>query len=89
MHFDSDTMATYLQARPSPALFHLIKFRPGAHWLGFETDRWLPSKPSRDKGICQHFHMQAVEDEQRFLFDCPLYTQIREQHNFLFGLDHG
>ena len=33
--------------------------------------------------------MQAVEDEQHTLFDCPLYKQIREQHDFLFGLDHG
>ena len=87
MHFDSDNMATYLQARPSPALFSLIKFRLGAHWLRGETDRGLLSP--RDKRICQHCHMQAVEDEQHFLFDCPLYTQIREQHEFLSGLDHG
>ena len=33
--------------------------------------------------------MQAVEDEQHFLLDCPLHTQIRQQHDFLFGLDHG
>ena len=33
--------------------------------------------------------MQAVEDEQHFLFDCPLYTAMREQHSFLFGHDHG
>ena len=89
MHFDSDKMATYLQARPSPALFSLINFRLGAHWLRVEIGRWLPSKPPRDKLICQHCHMQAVEDEQHFLFDCPLYTQIREQHDFLLGLDHG
>lgn len=24
-----------------------------------------------------------------FLFDCPLYKQIREQRDFLFGLDYG
>ena len=29
--------------------------------------------------------------EQHFVFDCALYTQIREQHDFIFGpdLDHG
>ena len=26
--------------------------------------------------ICQHCHMQAVEDEQHFSLDCPLYTQL-------------
>ena len=33
--------------------------------------------------------MQAVEDEQHFLFDCPLYKTIREQYAFLFGQDQG
>ena len=89
MHFDSDKMAPYLLARPSPALFSLIKFRLGAHWLRVETDRWLASKPPRDRRICQHCHMQAVEDEQHFLFDCPLYKTIREQYAFLFGQDQG
>ncbi len=29
--------------------------------------------------------MQAVEDEQHFLFDCPFYSIIRGQHFSLFG----
>ena len=33
--------------------------------------------------------MQAAEDEQHLLFDCSLYTAIREQHSSLFGHDHG
>lgn len=33
--------------------------------------------------------MQAVEDEQHFLFDCPLYKTVREQYAFLFGHDQG
>ena len=33
--------------------------------------------------------MNAVENEQHFLFDCPLYTGIRQQHAILFGADHG
>ena len=35
--------------------------------------------------------MQVVEDEQHCLFDCPLYKQIREQHDFLLKivLEHG
>ena len=36
MHLDSDNMPTYLQARPSPALLSLVKFRLGAHWLTVE-----------------------------------------------------
>ena len=33
--------------------------------------------------------MQVVENKQHFLFDCPLYEQLGEKHDFLFGLDHG
>ena len=33
--------------------------------------------------------MNAVENEQHFLFYCPLYTGIRQQHNALFGPDQG
>ena len=32
--------------------------------------------------------MQAVEDEQHFLFDCPFYSIIRGQHFSLFGPDY-
>lgn len=63
-HVDSDKMATRVQVRPSAALSSLVKFRVGAHWLSIGTDRWLPSKPLGDRRICQHCHMQAVEDEQ-------------------------
>ena len=40
----------------------------------------IPAKPPRDKGVCQHCHMQVVEVEQHFSFDCPLFKQIRDQH---------
>ena len=33
--------------------------------------------------------MNAIENEQHFLFDCPLYTCIRQQHTVLFGPDQG
>ena len=33
--------------------------------------------------------MQVVEHEQHCLFDCPLYTPIRDQHPFLFGHTQG
>ena len=89
MHFDSDALAPYLHARPSPALFALITFTLGSQWLGVETDRWLPSRPSRHQRICQLCHMQVVEDEQHFLLDCPLYTLIRDQHPDLFGYNQG
>ena len=82
-------MAEYLSARPSPALFALIKFRLGSHRLRVETDRWLPVKPPTGQRICRHCDMNAVENEQHFLFDCPLYTGIRQQHTILFGPDQG
>ena len=33
--------------------------------------------------------MTAVDDEQHFLFDCPLNRGTREQHAVLFGSDQG
>ena len=86
MFFDSDHMASYLGALPPSApLFALIKFRLGAHVLRIETDRWLVPTPPRESRICCHCAMQAVEDEQHFLFDCPFYSVIRGQHFSLFG----
>ncbi len=35
--------------------------------------------------VCRHCSMQAVEDEQHFLLDCPFYSIIRGQHFSLFG----
>lgn len=84
--FDSKYMAAYLKLLPpSPALFALIKFRLGAHTLRVETDRWLVPKPPRESRICHFCSMQAVEDEQHFLFDCPFYSIIRGQHFALFS----
>ena len=60
MFFDSDQMAEYLSARPSPALFALIKFRLGSHRLRVETDRWLPVKPPTGQRICRHCDMNAA-----------------------------
>ena len=72
MSFDSNVMASYLRdIRPSASLFSLIKFRLGGHSLRVETDRWLRHKPPREQRVCRHCSMQAVEDEQHFLFDLP------------------
>jgi hypothetical protein len=49
------------------------------------ADRWSRPKPPREQRICRHCSMQAVEDEQHFLFDCPFYNIIRGQHFSLFG----
>ena len=84
--FESDQMARYLVLLPpSGPLFSLIKFRLGAHTLRVETDRWLVPAPPRESRICRHCSMQAVEDEQHFLFDCPFYSVFRGQHFSLFG----
>ena len=66
MFWDSDQMAEYLSARPSPALFAFIKFRLGSHRLRVETDRWLIAKPPIGQRICRHCVMNVVENEQRF-----------------------
>ena len=80
MFFNSNIMASYLRdIRPSASLFSLIKFRLGGHLLRVETDRWLRHKPPREQRVCRHCSMQAVEDEQHFLFDCPFYSIIRGQ----------
>ncbi len=86
MLFDSNVTASYLRdIRPSASLFSLIKSRLGAHSLRVETDRWLRPKPPREQRVCRHCSMQAVEDEQHFLFDCPFYSIIRGQHFSLVG----
>ncbi len=81
MFFDSNVMASYLRdIRPSASLFSLIKFKLGGHSLRVETDRWLRPKPPREQSVCRHCSMQAVEDEQHFLFDCIFHSIIRGQH---------
>ena len=91
MFLDSDQMAVYLSARPSPALFALIKFSLGSHRLRFETDMWLPVKPLTGQCICRHCDMNAdsVQNEQHFLFARPLYalSGTMQQHTALFGPD--
>ena len=89
MFFDSNVMASYLRdIRPSASLFSLIKFKLGGQSLRVETDRWLRPRPPREQRVCRHCSMQAVEDEQHFLFECPLYSIIRGQHFSLFGPNH-
>ena len=74
-------LLTFVTIRPSASLFSLIKFRIGAHSLRVETDRWLRPKPTRKQRVCRHCFMQAVEDEQHFLFDCP-FTVLLEVSTF-------
>ena len=89
MFLDSDRIAEYLTSlRPSAPVFALIKFRLGAYTLRVETDRWLIPKPPREQRVCRYCTMQAIEDEQLFLFDCPFYSIIRGQHFSLFDPDY-
>ena len=39
----------------------------------------------RNERVCRHCSMQAVEDEQHFLVDCPSCSIIKGQHISLFG----
>ena len=59
-------------------LFFLIQM---ADYL---SARHSPARPT-GQCICRHCDMNPVENEQHFLFYCPLYTGIRQRHNALFG----
>ena len=79
MSSDSNIAASYLRdIRPNASLFSLIKYRSGGHLLRVETGRWARPKPSREQRIVR-CSMQAVEDEQQFLVDCPFVSINRDQ----------
>ena len=87
MMFDSDQMAEYLAARPSPALFALIRFRLGSHRLRFKIGRLLLVLIGECIG--RHCNMNAVEDEQHFLFVQPVYEGVRQQRTVCYDSDQG
>ena len=60
---------------------------PPSYWLWFDLVKALiglglmlidGSHQGRQgmKAVCQHCHMHAVDDEQHFLFDCPLAAGV-------------
>eukprot|EP00245_Coleochaete_scutata_P005250 TRINITY_DN18672_c1_g1_i2.p1 TRINITY_DN18672_c1_g1~~TRINITY_DN18672_c1_g1_i2.p1 ORF type:complete len:103 (-),score=15.15 TRINITY_DN18672_c1_g1_i2:136-444(-) len=68
----------------TPGLKALAKFRCGSHELEVEKGRHRVPFVSRDMRLCCHCDMGKVEDEAHFLFECPLYYEIRGRYHFLF-----
>ena len=63
----------------------LTRFRVGAHALAVETGRWY--RVPFESRICEYCALHdkcVVEDEQHFLFECPLYMDIRNQYQQCF-----
>ena len=57
----------------------LSRLRISSHRLEIETGRWhKPEKTPRSERKCQLCN--TLEDEFHFIFECPLYHDIRELH---------
>ncbi len=88
MVFDCNVMASYLCNKWfSASLFSLTN---QVRWSLIEGRDWqrLISKPLREQRICHYCSVQAFEDKQFFLFDCPFYSVSRGQHFSLVGPDN-
>jgi hypothetical protein len=74
------TMAEYLTWDMSKShRAELTRFRMGAHRLEVETGVWRGIE--FENRLCQYCKIHGsehVEDEHHFLFDCPLYEDLRE-----------
>ena len=71
--------APYLTGIESgPVRTALARFRTSSHNLAIETGRWVkPDKILQENRKCTCCSLDKVEDEVHFVFDCPLYYQIR------------
>lgn len=78
--------ASYLTQVPSEAArYTLAKFRTHGHTLESETGIWQRPQVPREQRLCQCCDLGCVEDEMHFVFDCPVYCNIRGQfHERLF-----
>ena len=60
----------------------LSRFRAGCHGLRVDTGRWSDNvhldRQDRLCLVCKS--SQHVEDEQHFLFECPVYSSVRLRH---------
>jgi Reverse transcriptase (RNA-dependent DNA polymerase) len=75
----------YLGRMPfTPGLRELAKFRCGAHNLEVEKGRHKIPFVRRELRLCSRCSMGKVEDEAHFLFECPLYYEIRGRYHCLF-----
>jgi Reverse transcriptase (RNA-dependent DNA polymerase) len=54
----------------------LARFRTRSHNLEIETGIW--ARTPVENRTCKCCNLNSVEDEMHFVFDCPLYSQIRQ-----------
>ena len=64
----------------------LTKLRISAHKLQIEVGRYCNPIIPRDERYCISCQT-VVEDEHHFLFECPLYNQLRSEYCTLFNND--
>ena len=65
----------------------LAQWRTGSHWGAEETGRWARPIMPRAQRLCPHCS-GGVEDVGHMVFDCPLYSRLREQYPDLFAQEH-
>ena len=85
-------MPSYLLVDAIPDARHricLTRFRCSSHDLRVERDRYLPAavKPPRHMRTCLICASQSLEDEHHFIFECPLYDNLRFKFSDLFSAD--
>ena len=77
--------ASYLSDVQSFASRRLIsRFRCGCHGLRVDTGRFGAVRLAREDRLCEVCNSASVEDEEHFLFECPVYASIRHTHSALF-----
>jgi hypothetical protein len=58
---------------------NIAKIFTDSHELHSENRCWTIPKTPWDARICHLCDTKRVEDENHFLLECPMYTQIRSQ----------
>ncbi len=68
--------------------YHLRKsisrIRCSNHSLAIEKGRHTNPKTPREDRLCQLCDQQVIEDEEHFLLNCPVYTDLRSHHQMDF-----
>ena len=72
------SLSAYLElTRKNPSTKSPVKLRISSHKLRIETGRY--DKIPRDERLCSLCNCNKIEDETRFLLDCPSYSSIRDR----------
>ena len=64
----------------------LTRFRMGAHGLRVTKAAWADGgRLDRRDRLCKCCSMGIVEDEMHFIFECPIYSSLRQHFQGLFS----